>query len=217
MAIPMINYDAESRLERCVHEAHNRFRAKPATEALFTRATTAFMRELLAMAAPQARAPQLLARDDKALLAELMIQILQADPLSSKEARLRLQGQLAFRRLLGESGGAYTASDVAQLLGLTPDAVRKRARKGKLLAVPQGEHSVYPAFQFSAAGNGVVPGLVEILALLDTESAAAKLRFFLTPDADLDGTPIAALHSGEEQRHVLVARKARQFGHHTAR
>jgi hypothetical protein len=50
----------------------------------------------------------LLARDDKALLAELMIQALQADPLSSK----------ALRHLLKQAGGAYTASGVADLLGI---------------------------------------------------------------------------------------------------
>jgi len=220
--------ETESRLERCVHEAHTRFRAKPGTEALFTRATTAFMRELLAMDKPltaQARSPQHLARDDKTLLAELMIQMLQADHLTSKAARLQLQGQLAFRRLLEESGGAYTATDAAKLLDITQDAVRKRARKGKLLAVPQGEHTLYPVFQFSTNGKGVVQGLEEILSLLDTDSAAAKVRFFLTPDPDLGPepgqnlgeTPISALQSGDEKRHALVMRKARQFGHQTAR
>ena len=212
-------HDFGSRLEHCVHEAQARFRKKPNAEALFARATTAFMRELLAMAKPLTAwscDPQLLAQDDKTLLAELMIQALQADPLTSKEARLRLQGQLAFRRLLEESGGAYTAADVADLLGVTQDAVRKRARKGKLLAVPRGEHTIYPVFQFNSTGNGVVEGLGAIHSLQDTESAPAKVRFLLTPDADLGETPIGALQSGDEERRELVAHKARQFGHHTA-
>ena len=216
----MLDDGIESRLQYCVQEAQSRFRVKPGAGALFNRATTAFMRELLTMVRPldvQARDTELLARDDKALLAELMIQALQADPLSSKALRLRLQGQLALRRMLEQAGGAYTASEVADLLGITGDAVRKRARKGKLLAIPRGGHSLYPAFQFDVSGSTVVPGFEAILALLDTGSAAAKLRFFLTADSDLDGTPLAALLSGDEALQEQVARKARQFGHQTAR
>jgi hypothetical protein len=220
MSTKLRENDVEARLERCIHEARARFRATPAAEALFTRATTAFMREILVMAKPltaQAQDPKLLARDDKALLSELMIQALQADPLTSKETRLRLQGQLAFHRLLEQSGGAYTTAEVANLLGITPDAVRKRTRKGKLLAVSRGEHSIYPAFQFGSTGKEVVQGLDTILSALDTDSAPAKVRFLLTPDADLGETPIAALQSADRARHELVMRKARQFGRHTAR
>jgi hypothetical protein len=215
----MLDDGIESRLQYCVQEAQSRFRVKPGAGALFNRATTAFMRELLTMVRPldvQARDTELLARDDKALLAELMIQALQADPLSSKALRLRLQGQLALRRMLEQAGGAYTASEVADLLGITGDAVRKRARKGRLLAIPRGGHSLYPAFQFDVSVSTVVPGFEAILALLDTDSAAAKLRFFLTADSDLDGTPLAALLSGDEGLRDRVARSARQFGHQTA-
>ncbi|MBK1704739.1 hypothetical protein CKO40_09360 [Halochromatium glycolicum] len=52
--------------------------------------------------------------------------------------RLRLQGQLALRRLLAQHGGTLSVAEVAELLGITPDAVRKRARCGGLLALPHG-------------------------------------------------------------------------------
>ncbi len=210
--------DFPSQLKSQVQEAHERLHAEPRAEALFARATTAFMRELLDMApslARQATAPDAIGHDDKTLLAELMIQALRHDPLSSKETRLRLQGQLAFRRMLEQSGGAYTAAEVAALLNMTEDAVRKRTRKGKLLAVPQGQHSSYPAFQFD--DGKVVPGLEAILALLETDSAPAKVRFFLSEDRDLQGTPLAALRSADPDQHALVRRKAGQFGRHTAR
>jgi hypothetical protein len=207
-----------SPLARCVQEAEARLDAKPAAEALFSRATTAFMRELLALGprlARQATDPEVLAQDDKTLLAELMIQALRNDPLTNKETRLRLQGQLAFRRQLEDAGGAYGIGEVADLLGITPDGVRKRTRRGRLLAVPHGEHSLYPAFQFDA--GIVVPGFEDILALLDTDSAPAKVRFFVTPDAELDARPIDALRGGDAGQRALVERKARQFGRHTAR
>lgn len=210
--------DFSSQLKSCVQEAHERLRSEPRAEALFARATTAFMRELLDMGpslARQAAAPDAIGHDDKTLLAELMIQALRDDPLSSKETRLRLQGQLAFRRLLEESGGAYTAAEVAALLNITEDAVRKRTRKAKLLVVPQGQHSIYPAFQFN--GGTLVRGLDATLALLETESAPAKVRFFLSADSDLQCTPLEALRSSDPKQHSMVRRKAGQFGRHVAR
>lgn len=150
-----------------------------------------------------------------------MMRALHADPLASKETRLRLRGQLALHRLLERAGGVYTAAEVAAQLGITPDAVRKRAARGKLLVLPQGEHGVYPAFQFDTEANRIVMGLEAVLGLLDTESAPAKVRFFLTPDRDLDAeagaTPIAALRAGDPAVCTLVARKARQFGTQVAR
>jgi hypothetical protein len=211
--------DAATRLTHFVHEAQVRLGSQPEAAALFARATTAFMRELLGMSEALGAAGRdldLLAQDDQTLLAELMMRALRTDPLASKETRLRLRGQLALHQLLERAGGVYTATEVAALLGITPDAVRKRAARGKLLVVPQGEHGVYPAFQFDADANRSVTGLDAVLALLDTASAPAKVRFFLTPDRDLDAvtgaTPIAALRAGDPALGALVARKARQFG-----
>ena len=216
--------DAATHLTHCVHEAQARLGSQPEAAALFARATTAFMRELLGMSEALGAAGRdldLLAQDDQTLLAELMMRALRTDPLASKETRLRLRGQLALHQLLARAGGVYTATEVAALLGITPDAVRKRAARGKLLVLPQGEHGVYPAFQFDADANRSVTGLDAVLALLDTASAPAKVRFFLTPDRDLDAvtgaTPIAALRTGDPAVGALVARKARQFGIQVAR
>jgi hypothetical protein len=130
----------------------------------------------------------------------------------SKELRLRLRGQLALRSLLEQSGGALTAAEVAELLGITEEAVRKRARRGSLLALPRAGHSVYPDFQFDLDRRCPVPGLDAVLALLDADSVPAKLRFFLTPDEDLGAPPIAVLREGDPDARALVERKARQFG-----
>lgn len=216
--------NAAIRLEHCVHEAQASLDSQPEASALFARATTAFVRELLGMSeslGAAGRDLELLAQDDKTLLAELMIQALRTDPLASKETRLRLRGQLALRKLLEGFGGVYTAAEAAELLGITPDAVRKRAVRGKLLVLPQGEHGVYPAFQFDTVANRLVAGLDIVLPLLDADSAAAKVRFFLTPDRDLGAetatTPIEALRAGDAAACALVARKARQFGVQVAR
>jgi hypothetical protein len=105
---------------------------------------------------------------------------------------------------------------VAELLGITPDAVRKRAARGKLLALPQGARTLYPAFQLDTERRRLVPGLDVILPLLDTDSAEAKLRFFLMPDPDLGATPVEALRRADPETQALIERKARQFGVHLA-
>jgi hypothetical protein len=203
-----------------MREAQAQLGSRPAACALFARATTAFMRELIGIGPRLDRDGQdldLLARDDKALLAELLIQALQSDPLTAKETRLRLKGQLAFRQLMDGSGGAYSATELAQILRITPDAVRKRTARGKLLAVPQGARSVYPACQIDLTEGRVVEGLESVLPLLDTESAPAKLRFLLGADPDLGGTPLDALRRGDRESRQLVERKARQLGQQLAR
>jgi len=202
-------------LSERIHQAQISLESRPDAAAVFDRATTAFMRALLSLRdelSAAGRDRRLLAQDDKTLLAEQLIQALRADPLVSKELRLRLRGQLALRSLLEQSGGALTAAEVAELLGITEDAVRKRARRGKLLALPRGGHSVYPAFQFDLDRRCPVPGLDAVLALLDTDSAQAKLRFFLTPDEDLGAAPIEVLRDGDPDARALLERKARQFG-----
>ncbi len=206
---------AESDLQRSVQQAHAGLEAEPDAAALFERATSAFMRELLALGeglTAAGRDRQLLAREDKTLLAELLIRALQDDPLSPKALRLRLRGELALRRLLEASGGALTTAEAAELLGITQDAVRKSAARGKLLALPRGKRSVFPAFQFDSESGRVVPWLDAVLSLLDTDSAAAKLRFFVTPDADLGAAPIEVLRQADSGGRALIERKARQFG-----
>lgn len=214
----LINSRGDSLPER-IHQAQISLESRPDAAAVFDRATTAFMRALLSLRdelSAAGRDRRLLAQDDKTLLAELLIQALQADPLVSKDLRLRVRGQLALQSLLEGSGGALTAAEVAELLGITEDAVRKRARRGKLLALPRGGHSLYPAVQFDLDRRCPVPGLDAVLALLDTESAPAKLRFFLLPDEDLGAAPIEILRQSDPQALGLVERKARQFDTHLA-
>lgn len=208
-----VNHD-ERRLAKAVERVTIYLAAEPEAAGVFERATTAFMRELLGLRdrlTTAARDRQLLSLDDKTLVAELLIQALEEDPLTSKTLRLQLRGQLALRHLLDQHGDTLTTSEVAQLLDITPDAVRKRSRRGGLLALPRGGHSVFPVFQFDVEAGRVLPGLDEILLLLDTDSAPAKVRFFLTPDRDLDQTPIDALRNAGPKLRALLVRKAQQF------
>ncbi|MEN8108649.1 MAG: hypothetical protein ABFS22_11665 [Pseudomonadota bacterium] len=165
------------------------------------------------LSVPKAR--RMLHANDAELLGLVAEHVLEREPLGiSKRARLRLQGRLRFRDMLKEAGGVYTAAEVSDLLGITEDAIRKRASARKLIAVRQGEHFVYPVWQFSS--DGTVPNFETVLQLLEDDHYVDQCRFFLTPDADLGQSPIEALSTSPDQLE-LIQRKARQFGQQGAR
>lgn len=120
-------------------------------------------------------------------------------------AKSRVEG-LAYRReLLEKAGGAFRVSEVAELLGLSRDAVDKRRRGGRLVAVVLGRHGMhYPAFQF--AEDGVLEGLERVLKALEPEDGWVALQFFLEEEELLGGrTPAEALEGGEAGEVVEVA------------
>jgi hypothetical protein len=127
---------------------------------------------------------------------------------TEKLAKAHLKGIVALRQLLADHGGTYSPSEVAQLLGISRQAVNKRTRHNQLLAIYQGDKVAYPVWQF--AGNGLVPHFVDILQALDTNSQIAKVRFFLSSEESLDSqSTLDALKAGE---HKQVLRLAQRFG-----
>ena len=77
---------------------------------------------------------------------ELLDDLKRAEPL----APAFIRGIEVKRRLIEENGGALTAEEVANSLGITRQAVDKRRRAGKLLAITTGRHGYrYPVWQFS--------------------------------------------------------------------
>lgn len=131
-----------------------------------------------------------------------------------KKEILELRGRLALESLLDAAGGLLPATQVAHLLGLSRDQLDEEAKARRILSIKFEGHAGYPAFQFSSEGE-LLPHLPEIMALLVTDSDIAKLRFFLTPDPDLNGTAAQALREGRDL--ALVMRKATQFGVQTAK
>lgn len=123
---------------------------------------------------------------------------------------------LGFRSLLGNEGGSVDAEAAATLYGgptkCGPEAVRKAARLGQVVAVRDGLGNLhFPVWQFSARG-GTLPGLREILSILQAHPHANDLRpftFFLNPSAALSGrTPLEALRQGNGQDLEIIKRSA---------
>jgi hypothetical protein len=126
------------------------------------------------------------------------------DPLAALIAR----GAEQKVELLKVAGGALPVSNVAKLLGISRQAVDKRRREGKLLAIPRGADYVYPACEF--ADDGVVPGLAEILGQFGLQRSWAALAFLVTPDDQLGGlSPLKALQRNDARLREPTLRLAR--------
>ena len=137
---------------------------------------------------------------------EVLPKLLTADPL----AGAKLRGIHARRALLSAEGGTITSEEAARHLGLGGrQAVDKRLRANKLLAVEAGRHGRrFPVFQFTE--KGVLPGFEETLTALEGHDSWMKLAFFLTPNtAAGDRRPLDLLR---EASLGPVLRAARVYG-----
>jgi hypothetical protein len=130
--------------------------------------------------------------------------VAELDPL----AALIAKGAEQKLELLKQAGGVLSVSDVARLLRISRQAVDKRRREGKLLAVARGADYAYPACQFD--DDQVVLGLPELLGHIGREPTWATLAFLVTPDARLgELAPLAVLRGKDEKRKELTLRLAR--------
>lgn len=154
-----------------------------------------------AVAAPTDAGALARAISDNAILGGAVEEL---DPLAALIAR----GAEQKLELLQRAGGTLPVSDVAKLLGISRQAVDKRRREGKLLAVPRGADYAYPACQFE---NGdVVPGLAEILEQTDPKRAWGTLAFLITADDQLGGlSPLEALRRNDVNLKETMLRLAR--------
>ncbi len=137
--------------------------------------------------------------------AEAWAGVLDHNPLAAAKAR----GIEKQRDLLAAEGGAVGVDELASALRISRQAVDKRRRAGKLLALPRGGHRwVFPAWQ--VARGRTVPGLEEVLSALGGHDPWSALIFFLTPDRLLNNrSPLQALRAGDR---AAVVRAAERYG-----
>lgn len=142
------------------------------------------------------------------LLKPASIGLLQAiDPL----APAKLRGLRARDELFGAEGGTLSAAEVAELLGITRQAVNKRREARKLIGVEIGRRGFrYPAWQFAAGAT--LAGLEDVLTALRNAPALAQMRFFLSGSHHLGGKRPIDLLRKKSTASVLSAAKA--FGEH---
>lgn len=123
------------------------------------------------------------------------------DPL----AAARLRGLLRKEQLLNAEGSPLSAADAARLLGISRQAVDKRRRAGRLLALAVGRHGfAYPSWQFTA--QGLLPGLEKVLEALRGHDPWMQLAFFVNGNARLEGRrPLDELRGGHVEAVLRAA------------
>lgn len=131
-----------------------------------------------------------------------IVSLTDLDPLAAAYAR----GTEQKAQLLKDTG-ALSVNEVAGLLGISRQAVDKRRREGKLIAVPKGSDFAYPAVQFE--DGAVIPGLPELLHELGSSSWVA-LSFVFDPSDRLSGRSVLqVLKDGTPEQKQSALRMAR--------
>jgi hypothetical protein len=138
---------------------------------------------------------------------ELLDDLRSVEPL----APAFIRGIEAQRRLLEGHGGTLSAPQVAQVLGITPQAVDKRRHSHTLMALSMGRHGYrYPVWQFTK--SGALPGLRDVLQALEPHDEWMQVAFFVSKNPRLgDQTPIDMLMAGNLEQ---VVNAARAYGEH---
>ncbi|QXF33790.1 hypothetical protein CE143_12040 [Photorhabdus luminescens] len=103
--------------------------------------------------------------------------------LEKKEHEALIESRNAFLAHLGEYGGVYKSSKVADILGVTRPTVNKYGENHKLIVLNWGIENLYPVFQFSVnkktSNKGYLKGVPEILTNLGPVSGVKKCDFFI--------------------------------------
>jgi hypothetical protein len=121
------------------------------------------------------------------------------------EAELVARGARRKAELIALAGGLLSAGEAAARLRISRQAVDKRRRAGRLIAVPRGREHGYPAAQFT--DDGLVLGLDDCLGALGYDSPWMRLEWLLVPDAVLGGaSPLDALRAGRADDVLAAAR-----------
>lgn len=149
----------------------------------------------------------------------VFLNALSGSPLTSESvaddplAAAKFRGLKRKQQLVEAAGGVLSAQGVADLLGITRQAVDKRRAQNQLVALTQGKRGYgYPWFQFE--DGKTLPGLEEVLQELRSFDPWMQLAFFVNPNDRLNGiTPSAALRASNRSD---VLRAARSYGEHGA-
>ena len=129
-------------------------------------------------------------------------QLIADDPFIAAKFR----GLKRKKQMLETAGGTLTSEQVAEVLGISRQAVDKRRSSNQLLALTQGKRGYsYPSFQFD--DGRTIPGLEEVLGQLKSLDPWMQMVFFTNPHERLGGkTPIERLQKGsiEDVKSVAV-------------
>ena len=193
---------------------HERRKVATGTELLseaLARGVAAMSRALAGM--PRADLRRLLrSRDEERVLVAAVLhpEVLERVTGTTPLLAAQIRAVEAKRRLLEADGGTVSAEEAGRMLGISRQAVDKKRRVGRLVALPIVARQRYPVWQFK--DGAILPGLAGVLAALTTASPWVKAAFFVSRNARLGGKrPLDLLR---QDRVDDVMRAARIYGEH---
>ncbi|GKW33466.1 hypothetical protein PEC730217_22460 [Pectobacterium carotovorum subsp. carotovorum] len=137
-----------------------------------------------------------------------------------RKVRRRRENLERFYRELQELGGTLKVNNVADILGITRQAINIRVKKNKLLAFKQNGDFIFPKFQFT--DDGLIPGFEEVMAAFEEDiHPMLRLVVLKSPieinNRGLQKTPIQIMKDGAKKSELSLAiRSAKQLGNHVA-
>jgi len=124
-----------------------------------------------------------------------------------------LKGLEAKEKLLNMEGGVISSSKVGNILRISRQAVDKRRRENKLLAVSLSgsKEYFYPVWQFD--DNGVLEGFEKVIKELKHFDPWMKMIFMLNKNEFLDNqSPIEFLRKGDTEEVIKAAKLTGEQG-----
>ncbi|MDU5453692.1 MAG: DNA-binding protein [Pseudescherichia vulneris] len=149
-----------------------------------------------------------------------MEQKTRASEIEMRKVRRRRENLEKFYADLQTLGGTLKVNDVADILGITRQAVNVRVKKNRLLAFKQNGDFIFPAFQFT--DKGLVSGFEDVMNAFDEDThPMLRLQMLKSPLAlnkeGISKTPIQIMLDGADPEELSIAiRAARLFGNHAA-
>lgn len=123
-----------------------------------------------------------------------------------------LRGAAMKRAMLKSEGGALSARQLAEHLGITVQGLNKRRERGQVFWLEVGDGFIYPAFQVGE--TGLMAGMRQVLGAFSVRDPWMRVNFMLTGDRRLGGKrPLDLLRAGVIES---VARAAAAYGEHGA-
>ncbi|MEG3131153.1 DNA-binding protein [Pantoea cypripedii] len=153
--------------------------------------------------------------DDKALIQLLYTTQLEHNTRvpahELRKARRRRENLEKFYDQLQELGGTVKVNAVADILGITRQAVNARLKKNRLLAFKHNGDFIFPIFQF--ADKGLLPGFEEIMESFASDMhPMLRLGLLKTPidvsGAGLMKTPIQVMQDGAKPEELRLVKRA---------
>lgn len=132
-------------------------------------------------------------------------------PTDSALLKAKLRGVETKRKLLEAEGGTASSSELAELLGITRQAVDKRRKNSQLIAVQlSGRGYQYPLWQ--VVDGTTLLGLPEVLGELSDHDEWMTLQFFLRENPRLKNRPVELLRKESNDALERVLAAARTYG-----